>query len=90
MVDKFEVETISNQDYLELLSNELAGFFDIDLASLNNALITISDDNSVSVAQGVSKVVADQVTTQLDKAATSTEVVAKKGVQLFALFDNNG
>ncbi|WP_157953823.1 hypothetical protein [Weissella confusa] len=44
MVDKFEVETISNQDYLELLSNELAGFFDIDLASLNNALITISDD----------------------------------------------
>ena len=26
MVDKFEVETISNQDYLELLSNELAGF----------------------------------------------------------------
>lgn len=90
MVDKFEVETISNQDYLELLSNELAESFDIDLASLNNALITISDDNSVSVAQGVSKVVADQVTTQLDKAATSTEVVAKKGVQLFALFDNNG
>lgn len=90
MVDKFEVETISNQDYLELLSNELAESFDIDLSSLNNALITISDDNSVSVAQGVSKVVADQVTTQLDKAATSTEVVAKKGVQLFALFDNNG
>ena len=90
MADQFEVETISNQDYLELLSNELAESFDIDLSSLNNALITISDDNSVSVAQGVSKVVADQVTTQLDKAATSTEVVAKKGVQLFALFDNNG
>ena len=31
MVDKFEVETISNQDYLELLSNELAESFDIDL-----------------------------------------------------------
>ena len=28
MVDKFEVETISNQDYLELLSNELAESFD--------------------------------------------------------------
>ena len=41
------------------------------------------------LSRKVSKVVADQVTTQLDKAATSTEVVAKKGVQLFALFDNN-
>ncbi|MFL4497857.1 hypothetical protein [Weissella sp. MSCH1] len=90
MEEKYEVELISNNQYLNVLKNELANSFNVDLLNLENAMITISKENGVSVVQGVSQIVSDQGLTKLNSMANSTEIVNKQGVQLFALFDKNG
>lgn len=90
MEEKYEVELISNNQYLNVLKNELANSFNVDLLNLENAMITISKENGVSVVQGVSQIVSDQGLAKLNSMANSTEIVNKQGVQLFALFDKNG
>ncbi|TVV27652.1 hypothetical protein [Weissella cibaria] len=87
---KYEVELISNNQYLTVLKNELANSFNVDLLNLGNAMITISKENGVSVVQGVSQIVSEQGLTKLNSMANSTEIVNKQGVQLFVLFDKNG
>lgn len=90
MAEKYEVELISNNQYLTVLKNELANSFNVDLLNLGNAMITISKENGVSVVQGVSQIVSEQGLTKLNSMANSTEIVNKQGVQLFVLFDKNG
>lgn len=90
MAEKYEVELISNNQYLTVLKNELSNSFNVDLLNLEHAMITISKENGVSVVQGVSQIVSDQGLTKLNSMANSTEIVNKQGVQLFALFDKNG